>query len=119
MDESEAEAIVGNLVVHGGDAKSLAIEAIEAARRGDFDRADDLMRQSTDALNEAHGFQTARIRQEVAGDSHEPVTLLMVHGQDHLMNAITVHDLADQIVGLCRQLVEARPEGTRKGGGEA
>jgi hypothetical protein len=31
----------------------------------------------------------------------------MVHGQDHLMNAITVHDLAEQIIGLCKQLVEA------------
>lgn len=110
MDEGEAEAIVLNLVVHGGDAKSFAIEAIEAARRGEFDRADDLMRQSNDALNEAHEFQTKQIRKEVTGDVHEPMTMLMVHGQDHLMNAITVHDLAEQIIGLCKQLVESAPE---------
>jgi len=110
MNEGEAEAIVLNLIVHGGDAKSFAIEAIEAARRGEFGRADDLMRQSTGALNEAHEFQTKQIRKEVAGDVHEPMTMLMVHGQDHLMNAITVHDLAQQIVGLCKQLVESTPE---------
>ena len=44
MDENEAEAIVSNLVVHGGDAKSFAIEAIEAARKGNFAQADDLLR---------------------------------------------------------------------------
>jgi len=110
MDEGDAEAIVLNLIVHGGDAKSFAIEAIEAARRGEFDHADALMKQSNDALNEAHEFQTKQIRKEVTGDVHEPMTMLMVHGQDHLMNAITVHDLAQQIVDLCKQLVKSASE---------
>ena len=36
MDEREVEAIVTNLVVHGGDAKSYAIQASSAARLGKF-----------------------------------------------------------------------------------
>ncbi|EPD78508.1 PTS lactose/cellobiose transporter subunit IIA [Atopobium sp. oral taxon 199] len=104
MNEKDVEAIVSNLVVHGGDAKSLAIEAIKAARQGDFEHADSLMQQSTDALNSAHEFQMRQIQQEVVGEKNEMVSLLMVHGQDHLMNAITVHDLADQTIALCKQL---------------
>jgi PTS system cellobiose-specific IIA component len=104
MDENEAEAIVMNLVVHGGDAKSSAVQAIKAAREGDFATADDLMAQAQDSLNQAHEFQSAQIRGEINGDNHEPVSLIMVHGQDHLMNAITACDLAAQIIALCRQL---------------
>ena len=115
MDENEAEAIVSNLVVHGGDAKSFAIEAIEAARKGNFAQADDLLLQSKDALNKAHEYQTKQIRQEITGDRNKPVSLLMVHGQDHLMNAITVHDLAAQIVGLCKQIIKSNGNGEGDG----
>ena len=33
-------------------------------------------------------------------------TLLMVHSQDHLMNAITFRDLAGEIVALYKRLAE-------------
>lgn len=106
MEENEAEAIVGNLILHGGDAKSFALEAIEAARNGNFNQADDLIVQSTDALNKAHKYQTEQIQKEIVGKRQDSVSLLMVHGQDHLMNAITIHDLAEQIVALCKQLIK-------------
>lgn len=104
MDEHEAEEIVMNLVVHGGEARSCAIEAIAAARAGDFARADKLMSASSDALMAAHGYQSRQISAEMSPEGGRAVSLLMVHGQDHLMNAITTHDLAVQIIGLCRQL---------------
>jgi PTS system cellobiose-specific IIA component len=40
---------------------------------------------------------------EAQGD-HAKVTLLMVHSQDHLMNAITFRDLAGEIVALYKRL---------------
>jgi cellobiose PTS system EIIA component len=42
---------------------------------------------------------------EAQGD-HANVTLLMVHSQDHLMNAITFRDLAGEMVDLYKQLSE-------------
>jgi PTS system cellobiose-specific IIA component len=42
---------------------------------------------------------------EAQGD-HAKVTLLMVHSQDHLMNAITFRDLAGEIVALYKRLAE-------------
>lgn len=129
MNEQEAEEVVMNLVVHGGEAKSSAIEAIAAARAGDFDQADRLMVASTDALNAAHNYQSRQIGAEMSPEGGRPVSLLMVHGQDHLMSAVTTRDLAVQIIDLCRQLSSAgallpvAPEGgttrdTGKGRGE-
>lgn len=106
MIEVSAEDIVMNLVIHGGDARSLAIEAMRAARENDFAKAESLLKEAQTALNEAHNFQTELIQGEMGGGDPVRVSLLMVHGQDHLMNAMTVLDMATEIVALNKQLHE-------------
>lgn len=106
MIEISAEDIVMNLVMHGGDARSLAIEAMRFARQNDFAKAESLLTDAQKALNEAHNFQTDLIQSEMGGGDPVRVSLLMVHGQDHLMNAMTVLDLAAEIVALNKQLHE-------------
>lgn len=95
------EMIIMKLVVNGGQARSLAIEAIRAAKTGDFGQADRLLAECDASLFETHEVQTEMIQKE-AGGEHMPVQLLMVHAQDHLMNAMTVRDLAVEIVEILR-----------------
>ena len=97
------EEIVMKLIVPAGEAKARAIEAIAAARTGAFDRADELMAQADKAIIEAHEHQSEEIRRILNGGESDGVSLIMVHGQDHLMNAITTIDLAKQIVALVRE----------------
>ncbi|WP_125607076.1 PTS lactose/cellobiose transporter subunit IIA [Lapidilactobacillus bayanensis] len=94
------------LIVNGGNAKSSSMEAIQAAKKGDFDEADAKLKEADAALGEAHNSQTGMLTKEASGD-HVKVTLLMVHGQDHLMNAITFRDLAGEIVDLYKKLASA------------
>ncbi|MGR3741301.1 PTS lactose/cellobiose transporter subunit IIA [Companilactobacillus sp. DQM5] len=101
MDEN-LEAIMG-LIVNGGNAKSLAFEAIRAAKDGDFDLAEKKLKESDKALSQAHNSQTDMLTKEAQG-KHAEVTLLSVHSQDHIMNAITFRDLAGEIVDLYRRL---------------
>lgn len=96
------EKVMG-LIMHGGDAKSNAMEAIHAAKSGDFDEAEEKLADTEEALTKAHKFQTNLLTKEASGDSVE-LSLLMVHGQDHLMNAITVKDLAIEIIDIHRKL---------------
>lgn len=98
------EDIVMNLVVNGGDARTKAIEAIRAAKKGDFEKADGLMAASYEAINAAHVFQTTLLQGEMDEDHPEPVevSLLMVHGQDHLMNAMTMQDIAVELIDLLK-----------------
>jgi cellobiose PTS system EIIA component len=93
------EEIIFQIILHGGNGKSYAMEAIAAAKQGDFDVAREKLQDAADALNQAHHVQTSLIQEEVKGNKHE-VTLLMVHAQDHLMNAITVKDLASEFVDM-------------------
>lgn len=97
MDQ-QTEVIMG-LIVNGGNARTLAMKAIYAAKSGDFEQATAYLKECNEALLEAHHAQTELLTKEAKGDKTE-VTLLMVHAQDHLMNAITVKDMATEIVDL-------------------
>lgn len=101
-DEQNLEAAMG-LIVNGGNAKSFAFEAIHAAKEGDFAKADEKLKEADNSLLLAHNSQTKMLTEEAQGH-HMQVTLLTVHSQDHLMNAITFRDLAGEIVNLYKKL---------------
>ena len=106
-DESANLSATMGLIVNGGNAKSAAFEAIHAAKVNDFTTADAKLKEADNFLTEAHNAQTGMLTAEANGD-HAKVTLLMVHGQDHLMNAITFRDLAGEIVDLYKKLTEQK-----------
>ena len=92
MDENLSDAIVMNLVVNSGEARSIAMEAIELARQGQFEEAAAKIAQARETINAAHNFQTELVQKEINNDP-VPMSLLMCHGQDHLMTAMVVIDL--------------------------
>lgn len=102
-DQGQLLEMVMELIMHGGDSKSSSIEAIQAAKKGEFDEANNKLADSEEALIRAHKAQTALLTREASGDSVE-LSLLMIHGQDHLMNAITVKDLASEFIDLYLKL---------------
>lgn len=93
------EETIFQIILHGGNGKSCSMEAIAAAKRGDIVEARAKLQEAVDALNEAHHVQTSLIQGEIRGEKVE-ISLLMVHAQDHLMNAITMKDLATEFVDL-------------------
>ncbi|MFT8349608.1 PTS lactose/cellobiose transporter subunit IIA [Clostridium saccharoperbutylacetonicum] len=99
MDTLSMDQVVMELVVNGGHARSKSMEAIKAAKKGDFESAKEKIKEANEALNNAHNFQTSLIQKEAAGEKVE-ISLLMVHAQDHLMNAMTVRDLAKEMVSM-------------------
>ncbi|AIM24787.1 PTS lactose/cellobiose transporter subunit IIA [Melissococcus plutonius] len=94
-----------HLIVYGGNAKSDAMEAITAAKKGDFELADQKIKDAENSLVQAHHSQTAMLTQEAKGES-VPISLLTVHSQDHLMTAIAFTDLAKEFIEVYRQLNE-------------
>lgn len=102
VNEENLEAIMG-LIVHAGNAKSDAMEAIQAAKQGEFSTATEKIQQAEASLVEAHHAQTGMLTKEAQGD-HMTVTLLTVHSQDHLMTAIAFTDLAKEIIDLYKRV---------------
>jgi len=92
----EDEVII-NLIVNSGNAKSMAMKALRSAKNGNKEEAYRLLEQAKENLTIAHNSQTALLSEEATGNKQE-ISLLMVHAQDHLMNAITVIDLVAELI---------------------
>lgn len=101
-DQSSLE-IAMLLIMYGGEAKSCAVEAISAAKQGDFEKAESKLSQAQAALLEAHHAQTDMLTKEAQGEKNE-INLFMIHGQDHLMTSIAFVDLAKEIIELHQKL---------------
>lgn len=93
------------LISNAGNAKSLAMEAVAAAKKNDFALAEKKMQEANDSLVAAHNVQTKMLTQEANGQ-HVKLTLLTVHSQDHLMTAITFIDLAKELIDVYQKLAE-------------
>lgn len=102
MKEEQLMAVMG-LIMNSGNAKSCAIEGIQAAKTGDFKTADEKIAEAEAALVEAHHAQTGMLTQEAQGEAVE-ITLLTVHSQDHLMTSIAFTDLAKEVIDVHRKI---------------
>lgn len=97
----DMDSVVMELVVNAGDGRSSAIQAIREARVGRFAEAEKLLRECNEALLRCHSVQTDLVQAELQGESVH-ITLLMVHAQDHIMNAMTVRDLAVEMIEMMK-----------------
>lgn len=103
MEGDDFELIPFQLITAAGIARSMAFEALKAAREGNFELADELMKKSNEAGKEAHDQQTKILAREAAGD-HTDVNVLMVHAQDHLMTAMLAQELIAEDVRLYKRM---------------
>lgn len=100
----DLENEVMELISNSGYARSLVFNAIRSAREEkDFSQAEDYMQQAQEALSRAHHVQTKLIEMD-EGEGKIPVPLVMVHAQDHLMNAIMLLELGREIIALHQQM---------------
>lgn len=90
-----------------GTARSQYIEAIHAAKDGDFDRAEQLMKEGGEAFLEGHDAHTRLVQQEAAGDP-VAMTLMLTHAEDQLMSAEGFKIIAEEMIDLCRR-VDVKP----------
>lgn len=99
--ENTITEIAFQIILYAGNGKSSAMEAIQEAKEGNFEEADRLIDEASTELGKAHGYQTKLLQEEASGEGSS-VTVILVHSQDHLMTAMTVRDLAIEIIEIYR-----------------
>jgi len=102
MDKEQVQGLSFQLIGFAGDAFSCFKQAVSEARQGSFEEADRLMKQGRESLVEAHHTQTDLLSAETSGQEIA-YSILMVHAQDHLMNAIMYEDIAKELIELHRE----------------
>ncbi len=97
MTDLEQEIL--QIITAAGDSKARAFEALKQVKTGDFDKARELLAESRKLDLEAHNAQTKLIQQEMDPDAEKtPITLLMVHAQDHYMTSQLARDLIEALI---------------------
>lgn len=102
MEEQQLQAVMG-LIVNAGNGKSDAMEAIQAAKAGDFETADSKIKLAEASIVEAHHAQTNLLQEEARGNEMH-INLLTVHSQDHLMTSIAFIDLAKEVIAIYKRI---------------
>lgn len=105
----DLELTIINIINYSGEARSFCMEAIGYAKNGDIKSAKNAIEEANIKLSEAHKSQTSLIQEEARGEK-KSISLLLVHAQDHLMNAITVKDMANEFIDLYKVVKEIKGE---------
>jgi len=84
---------------YGGEAKSMALLAIQEARKGNFKKAEESMKKAEESLKKSHQAHTNLLSYE-ADKEDLRVTLFMIHAADHLTSASVIHLLAEELIYL-------------------
>lgn len=92
------EDTVMEIIINAGQYRSLCFEALHAARQGEMEEARNLLREADGYARQAHHMQTRLIEQDAG--KRQPMTLSMVHAQDHLMNSLLARELSEEIIHL-------------------
>ncbi len=99
----DTEMIAMTLIAHSGDARTLAFQALQAVKKGDFDEADRLMQESMKESVQAHDGQTDLLAAEAKGEKIE-LGILLIHAQDHLMTSMLAQELIGEMIQMYKNM---------------
>lgn len=99
QNNMDLEIIAMTLVGNAGEGRSLAFEALNEAKKGNFEKAEQLLKESQKRTLAAHEIQTQLICNEADGNKTE-MSLLMVHAQDHLMTSMLARELITELIEI-------------------
>ena len=102
MNREEAQMVAFQLISCAGDAFSSFFKAVEKARNGEFDEADELIKKGESELTNAHNAQTELLSKEAQGKDIE-YSIMLVHAQDHLMTTIMYERVAKEFITLYKE----------------
>jgi PTS system cellobiose-specific IIA component len=97
------ELIAFQIISAVGTARSCYIEAIQAAKSGDYEDAQKLIAEGDEAFVEGHDAHAGLLQQEAAGTG-SVVNLLILHAEDQLMSAEGFKTIAQEFIEVYQRL---------------
>lgn len=96
--EMAAMQIISNV----GAARSNYIEAIQEAKKGNYEAAEQLIAEGDEVFAEGHDAHLKLLQQEAEGKS--VVMLLILHAEDQLMSAEGFKIIANELIDVYKRL---------------
>ena len=93
------ELISFQIISAVGTARSMYVEAIQEAKKGNIQAAKQLIEDGVNVFVEGHHAHASLIQQEAAGEKSE-FSLLLMHAEDQLMTTETLKIVAEEFIEL-------------------
>lgn len=93
------------IITYVGTARTCFINAIQSAKEGDFENAEELLKQGDEAFVQGHSGHTELIAKEASGDL-PGIGLIVAHAEDQLMSAEGFRIIAEEFIAVYRKLME-------------
>lgn len=104
MDEdSPTMQAAFEIIANVGGAKSLYLEAVEAAKEGKFDEAQDFVKQADDAFLTAHNVHLKLLQVTAQGDGPD-MNLILLHAEDQMMGTEIIRIMANDFIDVYRRI---------------
>ncbi|GAA0609825.1 PTS cellobiose transporter subunit IIA [Virgibacillus siamensis] len=103
MEKEQMESIAFNIILHSGLSRTMIHEAFKMMRDNSFGSAFEKLEEANDKLLLAHTSQTDLLQQYASGETFD-MEIIMIHAQDHLMNTMTLKELALEMLYLYEKL---------------
>ena len=104
MDE-KFELACFQIITYGGTARTHFINAIQCAKEGKYDEAEELIKQGDEAFSLGHNAHADLLTMDANGEISNGYMLLM-HAEDQLMSAEGFRILADEFIALYKKIDE-------------
>lgn len=93
------------IITYVGTARTHFINAIQCAKEGKYDEAEELIRQGDEAFALGHNGHADLLAMDANGEIADGYMLLM-HAEDQLMSAESFRILADEFIAVYKKLDE-------------
>lgn len=107
MEKEEVQSIAFEVITLASEAMDLCFKSLNAAKEGKSDESKTLMGQYDEVISKAHKAQMSLITNEAKG-IEMPYSIIMVHAQDHLMQAIFIQRQIKELIEVHEILREMK-----------
>jgi PTS system cellobiose-specific IIA component len=99
------ELVSFQIIAAAGSARSSYVEALQAAKNGNFEEAEALIKQGDTDFVEAHHVH-AELIQKFAGGEDPGANILLIHAEDQVMSAEVLKLMALEFIELYKKLAK-------------
>lgn len=102
---TQIEEVAMSIIANSGAARSTVFEALREARKGNFEKAEEMMKSAEELINEVHRIQMGLLVSEANGEKVD-INILLVHSQDHFMTSLLAFELITEMIDILKDKKE-------------
>lgn len=104
-DMNELQMVCFEIISYVGTAKSNYVNAIAKAKEGDFEAAEELIKQGDEAYNGGHDVHMKLLQADAAGERNGEAPLILLHAENQMAGAEMAKLMTLNLIDTYREII--------------